>query len=88
MTGAVSSRPVALGNRVDLRRGTAVRQGTGRDAVMPRRLTGDMQERPIMPSIGGIPECREDGVRQSGSQSNTSPERSSGMNAAFNAGAA
>jgi hypothetical protein len=88
VTDAVSGRPVTLGNRLDLRRGLTVGQGTGRDTVVPRCLTGDMQERPIMPGTSGLLERCENAAGQSGSQSNTSPDRSSGMNAAFNAGAA
>ena len=88
MTDTVAGRAVAMRNFGDLRCRVAVGQRARGDAIVPRRLWGDMQERPIMPGMSGVAECREDAAGQSGSQSNTSPEWSSGMNAAFNAGAA
>jgi hypothetical protein len=75
----VAGRRIAVGKRVYGCCCLTVSQSAGRDAVTLGCFLCDMQERPFMPGTNGLPERREDGVGQSGSQWNTSPERSSGM---------
>ena len=75
----VAGRRIAVGKHFDGRCRVAVSQRAGRDAVTLCCFLCDMEERPFMPGTNGLPERREDGVGQSGSQWNTSPERSSGM---------
>jgi hypothetical protein len=88
MTDAIPGRAITPGELADLSRRLGVSQGSRRNVITFRGAVGDMQERPVMPGMSGVPECRENSGGQSGSQSNTSPERSSGMNAALSAGAA
>ncbi len=88
MTNTVTGRAVASDKVRNAFSRLTIGQRAGSDAVMLRGLNRDMQERPVVPGTNGLLECCENAAGQSGSQSNTSPERSSGMNAAFNAGAA
>jgi hypothetical protein len=85
---SVAGGRIPLSNGLDRRCRLAVSQRAGSNAVVLRRLRGDVQEGPLMPDTRGLPECRGYSAAQSGSQSNTSPERSSGIYAAFSAGAA